>query len=148
MRFIGFEHEDEAEQWARERLRIEAPPSLFRCLSAVDDEGNFGCVVILTNFSRRNIDMNIVIADKKSLQPRGMVEMFNAVFGFAFERLSAARVTGLLRGKNVESHKITKHFGFKAEGVMRQAFEDDDLHIYGFLAGEYRNHKWYRGYHG
>lgn len=149
MRFIGFEREDEAEQWARRQLQIDAPPTLFRALSSVDAQDEFLCVVVMTNFSARNIDMNIVISHKTALQPRGMVEMFNGVFGYAFEKLKVARVTGLLRGKNVESRRITEHFGFKAEGVMRRAFEDnDDLHIYGFLADEYRNHKWYRGYHG
>ena len=71
--------------------------------------------------------------------------MFNAIFGFLFEQLNVARVTGLLRGKNVESRRITEHFGFKLEGIMREAFPDDDLHVYGFLADEYRAHAWHRG---
>lgn len=61
MRFIGFEREDEAEAWARKKLEVEEAPSFFRAMSAVDDEGEFACVVVLTNFSSRNIDLNIVI---------------------------------------------------------------------------------------
>ena len=67
------------------------------------------------------------------------------VFGFVFDKLHAARVTGLLRGKNRRAKKLNEHFGFKLEGVMRKAFADDDLHIYGFLAEDYHSHVWYRG---
>ena len=144
MKFIGFEREEEAEAWAREKLEIENAPSFFRAMSAVDDEGEFVCVVVMTNFTARNIDLNIVIGGK-GLMPKGMLVMFNEVFGFVFDKLHAARVTGLLRGKNTQAKKINEHFGFKLEGVMRKAFADDDLHIYGFLAEDYHSHVWYRG---
>ena len=92
----------------------------------------------------RNIDLSIVM-EKKKVTPRGIIRMFNDVFGYVFNTLQAARVTGLLRGKNEEAKRINEHFGFKLEGVMRKAFDNDDLHIYGFLAEDYRSHAWYRG---
>jgi RimJ/RimL family protein N-acetyltransferase len=144
MRFIGFEREDEAEAWARARLELENKPEFFRTLAAVDENDEFVCVVVMTNFTPRNIDLSIVI-DHKKVTPKGTIEMFNEVFGFVFDKLRAARVTGLLRGKNKRAKKLNEHFGFKLEGVMRKAFADDDLHIYGFLAEDYHSHVWYRG---
>lgn len=144
MKFIGFEREEEAEAWAREKLELEQEPSFFRAMSAVDDAGEFVCAVVLTNFTSRNIDLSIAI-DSKKVTPKGTVEMFNGVFGFVFDKLRVARVTGLLRGKNKRAKKLNEHFGFKLEGVMRKAFADDDLHIYGFLAEDYHSHVWYRG---
>jgi RimJ/RimL family protein N-acetyltransferase len=144
MRFIGFEREDEAEAWARARLELENKPEFFRTLAAVDENDEFVCVVVMTNFTSRNIDLSIVI-DHKKVTPKGTIEMFNEVFGFVFDKLHAARVTGLLRGKNRRAKKLNEHFGFKLEGVMRKAFADDDLHIYGFLAEDYHSHVWYRG---
>ena len=144
MRFIGFEREDEAEAWARAKLKLENTPSFFRAMSAVDENDEFVCVVVMTNFTQRNIDLSIVIGGK-GLMPKGMVVMFNEVFGFVFDKLHVARVTGLLRGKNTQAKKINEHFGFKLEGVMRKSFIDDDLHIYGFLAEDYHSHVWYRG---
>ena len=144
MRFIGFEREEEAEAWARNKLDLEQAPSFFRAMATVDDDGEFVCVVVLTNFSSRNVDLNIVM-DGKKMTPKGTIVMFNEVFGFVFDKLNVARVTGLLRGKNEKSKNIVEHFGFKLEGVMRKAFADDDLHIYGFLAEDYHSHVWYRG---
>lgn len=144
MRFIGFEREEEAEAWARQKLEIKAAPEFFRAMAAVDGDDEFVCVVVMTNFSPRNIDLNIVM-EKAKMRPKGTIQMFNEVFGFVFDKLHVARVTGLLRGKNIEAKKINEHFGFKLEGVMRKSFEDDDLHIYGFLAEDYHSHAWYRG---
>jgi RimJ/RimL family protein N-acetyltransferase len=147
MRFIGFEREDEAEAWARAKLELENSPAFFRAMSAVDENDEFVCVVVMTNFTQRNIDLSIVIGGK-GLMPKGMLVMFNEVFGFVFDKLHVARVTGLLRGKNTQAKKINEHFGFKLEGVMRKSFIDDDLHIYGFLAEDYHSHVWYRGQYG
>ena len=144
MHVIGFDREEDAELWARQKLDITTTPSFFRAMSAVDDNGDFVCVVVFSNFSMRNIDLSIVM-EKKKVTPRGIIRMFNDVFGYVFNTLKAARVTGLLRGKNEEAKRINEHFGFKLEGVMRKAFDNDDLHIYGFLAEDYRSHAWYRG---
>ena len=144
MRFIGFEREDEAESWARAKLELENEPGFFRTLAAVDEDDEFVCVVVMTNFTPRNIDLSIAI-DSRKVTPKGTIEMFNEVFGFVFDKLHAARVTGLLRGKNRKAKKLNEHFGFKLEGVMRKSFVDDDLHIYGFLAEDYHSHVWYRG---
>jgi RimJ/RimL family protein N-acetyltransferase len=147
MRFIGFEREEEAEAWARARLELENAPGFFRAMSAVDENDEFVCVVVMTNFTQLNIDLSIVIGGK-GLMPKGMLVMFNEVFGFVFDTMRVARVTGLLRGKNTQAKRINEHFGFKLEGVMRKSFADDDLHIYGFLAEDYHSHVWYRGQYG
>lgn len=144
MHFAGFYREEEAELWARKRLGLDMPPPFFRAMSAVNSQDEFVCVVVFSNFSMRNIDLNIVM-DKKQMTPRGVIKMFNGVFGYIFNTLKAARVTGLLRGKNADAKRINEHFGFKLEGIMRKAFEDDDLHIYGFLAEDYYSHGWHRG---
>ena len=144
MRYIGFEREEEAEQWARNKLNLPNPPEFFRAAAAVDAAGEFVCVVVMTNFTPRNVDLNIAI-DKTKVRPKETIVMFNGIFGFLFDQLGVARVTGLLRGKNEDARRINERFGFRLEGIMRKAFPDDDLHVYGFLADEYRAHAWHRG---
>lgn len=145
MKFIGLDREEAAEAWARAKLGLDTSPEFFRAMAAVDEKNEFVCVVVMTNFSSRNVDLSIAI-DKKKVTPRGTIEMFNGVFGFLFDKLHVARVTGLLRGNNLKAKQLNEHFGFKLEGVMRKAFADDDLHIYGFLAEEYYSHAWRRGW--
>ena len=144
MHVIGFDREEEAELWARKKLDLTSSPSFFRAISAVDNNDEFVCVVVFSNFSMRNIDLNIVM-EKKKVTPKGIIKMFNAVFGYVFNTLKAARTTGLVRSRNLDCKRICEHFGFNLEGVMRKAFDDDDLHIYGFLAEDYYSHGWYRG---
>ena len=144
MRYIGFYREDEAESWAREKLALPAAPGFYRAAAAVDDNDEFVCVVVMTNFSPRNVDFNIVV-EKRKVRPKAAIVMFNGVFDFVFNRLEIARVTGLIPNKNTESCKLAEGFGFKLEGVMRAALDDDDVRIYSFLADEYRSHAWHRG---
>lgn len=144
MKFIGFEREEEAEAWARERLDVAASPELFRAMSLVDDKDDFQCVVVFSNFTPRNVDLNIV-GEPRWATPKATITLFNEVFSYAFKMLRAARVTALVRGKNEVCKRFIEHLGFKLEGVMRSAFVDDDLHIYGFLAEDYHSHAWCRG---
>lgn len=148
MHFIGFNREEEAEKWARKHIGIEHPVGFFRAISAVDENDKFACVAVMTNFTSRNIDINIAISNRDSLSPRSAVLMFNEIFSYTFDTLRAVRVTALSRSKNQKANKFIEHIGFKPEGTMRKAFQDDDLNIYGFLAEEYYSHAWYRGKNG
>jgi RimJ/RimL family protein N-acetyltransferase len=144
MRYIGFYREDEAESWAREKLDLPVSPGFYRAAAAVDGNDEFVCVVVMTNFSPRNVDFNVVI-EKRKFRPKAAIIMFNEIFDFVFNRLGVARVTGLIPSKNTDSCNLAEHFGFQLEGVMRAALDDDDVRIYSFLADEYRSHAWHRG---
>lgn len=146
MKFIGFEREEEAEMWAREKVGAKYAPSLFRAMSAVDANNEFSCVVVFTNFTPRNIDLNVAAVGKNWASPKELVKMFNQIFTYAFHELRANRTTALIKASNEPTRAFVEHLGFKLEGIMRDAFEDDDLCIYGFLASEYRTHQWYRGH--
>jgi hypothetical protein len=145
MRFIGFDREDEAEKWAKEMIGTPDVTGFCRVMSAVDENDEFVCAVVFTNFSSRNVDVNVVLKPKGFDSPKEFLVLFNGVFSYIFGQLKAVRATGLIRGKNIASKNFVEHLGFKLEGVMRKSFEDDDLHVYGFLAEEYNTHTWYRG---
>lgn len=145
MRVIGFDREEEAEKWAKERIGAPNTTGFCRVISAINENDEFVCAVVFTNFSSRNVDINIAIEKREVGSPKEAIKFFNAVFGYVFDELKVARVTGLLKGKNATSKSFVEHIGFKLEGVMRKSFTDDDLHIYGFLAEEYYTHAWRRG---
>ena len=71
--------------------------------------------------------------------------MFNGLFKMIFDELKAVRSTALVSESNIASQKFCEHLGFVKEGTMREAYDgDEDMHIYGFLANEYRQHDWCR----
>jgi len=145
MKYIGTQREHEAIEWAKDVLNIESPTGFCRALSAVDDAGEFAFVVVLSNFTDTNVDMHT--AARPGAQwatPRAALEMFRGVFDYAFEYFQVQRVTGLVRAKNMAARQFDEHIGFQLEGVMRRAFKDDDLCVYGFLREDYEQHKWNR----
>lgn len=145
MRYIGFEREAEAVNWAKNVLGIEGVTGFARAVSAVDEQGNFVFVVVLSNFSALNVDMHTAaIPGAAWASPRESLRMFNDLFGFVFNRLKLQRVTGLVRAKNTAARRFDEHIGFELEGIMRKAFIDDDLCVYGFLRENFESHKWRR----
>ena len=145
MIFIGIQREDEAIEWAKGILGIEGPTGFCRALSAVDGNGDFVFVVVLSNFTPQNVDMHTAALPGATwASPKGALQAFNGIFDFAFNYMNVKRVTGLVRRRNRRARIFDEHLGFKLEGVMRQAFHDDDLCIYGFLKDEFTSHQWYR----
>lgn len=144
MKYIGYQDEDNAEKWASKKLGVKGKPELFRALSAVNDDGEFCCVILLTNFSPRNIDINIVVDGV--LTPKNTVLMFNGLFRMVFDQLKAVRATALVAQSNTPCQSLVTTAGFVKEGVMRKAYDDDeDMVIYSILDNEYREHNWFRG---
>lgn len=145
MKYIGFEREKEAVEWAKNIIGIDGVTGFARAVSAVDDDGNFVFVIVLSNFSALNVDMHTAAIPGASwARPREILRMFNDLFEFVFDRLKLQRVTGLVRSKNVAARRFDEHIGFELEGVMRRAFVDDDLCVYGFLKENFESHKWRR----
>ena len=144
MIYIGTEKEELAEKWASKQLGIKASPSVYKALSGVDKKGDFSCVVLLTNFTARNIDLNIV-GKKNWATPKNTIKMFNGVFNTIFHELNAVRATALIAKSNVTCQNFVEHLGFLYEGSMRKAYDnDEDMQIYGFLKEEYTSHSWCR----
>jgi hypothetical protein len=146
MKFVGFEKEDAAEIWARDQLAVKGKPEFFRAMTAVDDNEEFACVVVFTNFTSQNVDLNIAAKKDFWRCPKSVISTFNGIFSYTFHTIKAARVTALIADSNRKSKKFVEHMGFTLEGVMRKASNNnEDVCIYGFLADEYHQHSWYRG---
>ncbi len=145
MKFIGFERELEAIEWAKNRIDIEGDIGFCRAMSTVDSNNDFALVIVFSNFSKRNVDMHTAaVAGAQWATLKAGIMAFNAAFHYVFSTLGAVRVTGLVRAKNTAARRFDEHLGFKLEGIMQQAFEDDDLCLYGFLKTDFEKHSWYR----
>jgi len=137
---IGMERKDEALKWARDRMGLEGPCGPCITFSRVDDNNEFCAVFVFSDINEYSACIHY--AGKPG--SHGFTPAFvGATFDFAFQYLKLRRLTGPTRGSNKLALRIAPKFGFKPEGVMRQAFEDgDDCHIFGFLLEDYLTHKW------
>lgn len=142
MKFIGFDREDAAIEWAKRRIGITAPTGFCRALSCVDDLGQFCFVVVLSNFGGVNVDIHTAAVEgARWATPRAFLAIFNATFDYTFNTLGARRVTGLVKANNKAACTFDEHIGFTLEGCMRDAFADGtDCLIYGLLKSEYEQH--------
>lgn len=136
------DREDAAIAWARERLGVQQSDGFARATWCCNKTGEFEAVIVLSNFTPRNVDVHIAAEPAFWRKPRAVRWLFNEAFGYIFNQLGAARATGLIRGCNTTCRTFVERLGFKFEGYMRSAFEDDGLSIYGFLKNEYLAHRW------
>lgn len=144
MRYVGFEREEEAEEWASSMLGKPKSYRFFRTMSCVDENGDFASVVVLTNFSQRNVDINLFI-DISKFTLSAAIDQFNDVFDFLFNKLKVSRVTALIGRTNMKMFNQVERYGFRYEGKMLRALDGgEDLLIYGMLPEDFINHKWYR----
>jgi hypothetical protein len=138
---IGFIDEQKAVRWARQVIGIDGEPGFCRAISVIDDLG-FRVVVVLSNFTPRNIDLHIALRPGTRFTPRTSIQLFRMVFGYVFNQLGAVRVTGLIKKSNIACRRFAEHIGFQLEGVMRKALPDDDVCIYSFLNSEFQTNRW------
>lgn len=68
----------------------------------------------------------------------GNRELLYAAFDYPFNQLRMRRITALIPAKNTRSRRLAEHLGFKMEGIMRHAYADDDMSVYGLLKEDCR----------
>lgn len=141
-----FDVELEAIKWARKCIGLDDGYfGLCKAIYVQNDSNEFVAVVILSNFTSRNVDLHVAAEKGFWCRTHDVLKLFNKVFELIFTFLGAARVTGLIKSRNMIASRFVEKLGFKFEGKMRGVFEDDDLCIYGMLKEEYMIHSWRQG---
>ena len=138
---MNVDREDLAIKWASGKIEGSSP-GLCKAFW-IESGGEFDAVAVLSGFTPRNVDLHIAIRPGGLSRNTGII-LFNSVFDYVFNTLGAARTTGLIKLSNRPARRFAEHLGFELEGVLRKAFDDDDLCIYGFLQRDYEAHKWFR----
>jgi hypothetical protein len=140
MKILMFDRVDEAVEWAQKRIKIVGSVGDVTAVSLVNDAGEFQAVTVYSAYTGQNIDMHIAATRTRHWLSRSY---FNASFYLPFKVLRVPRVTGLIRGENLNAQHFVGRLGFQYEGRMRKAFEDGgDLVLYGLLLEEYERHPW------
>jgi RimJ/RimL family protein N-acetyltransferase len=92
-----------------------------------------GCVYNM--FTQRDVHMHCAGIGKRWLSRRFIGECFR----YPFIQLGVRRITGLVVASNISALTLDLHLGFKREGIIRKAAEnDEDLIVLGMLREECR----------
>jgi len=134
------QHVDAAVAWAKEKIGAEGIGQDCAAVSLVDEHEQFLAVCVFSSYIGTNIDMHLAARPGSNWLSRSY---YNAVMALPFDVLQVPRITGLIRGSNLNTQHFASRMGFQYEGRMRKIFEDgDDLVLFGFLRDEYQRHPW------
>ena len=108
------------------------------------ENGNLIGAVIFTNYSKNDIQVNVVSTNPRWWQKRFISHLFD----YVWDTCGCNRVSSVVKKSNEKAHKLNKTIGFKQEGIARQFFENEngqyeDGIIYGLLRDE-DTPKWYK----
>lgn len=128
MDLVGHDHALIGE-WVRARIpKVECWLDGFRTLAAVDRGVILGAVVY-DGFTPYDCNLHIAIDDKRCVTRA----VLRCVFGYPFDQLGLARVTGLVPASNQAALDFDLRLGFREEGRKVKAFGDEDEIILGLL---------------
>lgn len=89
------------------------------------------CVTVWTAITDYDIEASIV-----SVNPIWRRHL-NEILDYPFNQLGYNRITARIRAGNIKSQNLAKKLGFVLEGVMREAYNGEDVYIYGLLKRDY-----------
>lgn len=113
--------------WALERIpKMEAWMGQAKSLAAVERYQTLG-VVVFDGFTPFDVNMHIVIEDRRCVTRR----ILKQVFDYPFNQLGLRRVTGLVPESNVDALSFDLRLGFRPEGRKKWGAGDEDELILG-----------------
>lgn len=91
---------------------------------AVERDGEIIAAISLIDSNGPNVYI------QARFEPHGLTKkLFCKAFDYAFNVMKVRRITSAIVGQNYKSAKVTEHFGFKLEGILRNFTPDGD-HMY------------------
>ena len=99
-------------------------------------DGKLVVVTLYNHFTTTNCNMHVVSDGSRRWCSR---DFLAHAFAYPFIQLNLRRVTAMVPAKNMAALMLDLRLGFKPEGRMVEALDDDDLVVLGMLR---RDCKW------
>lgn len=126
-------NDDSLITWAAEKIGFDPRPDVVPI--GWRENGEIRAVTLYDGFSKCDCNIHIASDGKPHWFRR---QFLIASFMHPFVQWDLQRITGLVPAKNTRALKFDLHLGFKQEGVIRRALQDDDIIILGMLRSECR----------
>lgn len=145
-------HSDEVAIWVAQRIPYVAkrlardplsPPfGPAQAIGVLDAAGTLVAGVVYHGYDQDcpSVEMSFAADTPKWLTRTLICELLS----YPFDGLGCRRVTGVTPKRAAAARRFIDRFGFKREGVARQAFGNDDAIISGLLAREWRQSRFSR----
>lgn len=129
-----YDRRDELLAWAQTRIRGWAPREDAVAIGC-EVEGRLVGVVVFDTHSPTTCFMHIAAGERRWLSKEFIV----AVMAYPFLQVGYPRISCMVSETNALSLRLTRLFGWKEEGRMRQAgIDGEDVLIFGMLRNECR----------
>jgi len=116
--------------WAKARIEGANWGPWYECIGQEID-GKIISVAVFTDYTGTNICIHL--AGEKGWMT---TEFFDAIFAYPFLQLKVNRLTAQIGAKRKKLIRFYRWFGFREEGLLREALKDDDMVIMGCLASD------------
>ena len=113
-------------QWMSEKMADDHN----RQAIGYEKDGKLIAAVTYSGFTGYDIEMGLLTAGRV---PPGFVK---AVFSYPFNQLNCRRVTAEVASKNSGMLNLMERFGFRREGVKKDALPEDDYIVFGMTRSE------------
>lgn len=126
-------------EWAWKRLPIDFGGPELAYPIAVFRDSLLVCVVVYHNWRGVSVEMSIA-ADSPRWASKETIQF---LLGWAFNTYNVRRITAIVKRGNARSRKLVDGLGFRTEGTLLDAFEDDDAVICGMTRRWYERSRWF-----
>lgn len=112
-------------KWVAERVGQLSSWGGYYAMGA-ELNGELTAGLVFNNFTDSNASVHLAV----STPTKGMRELLDHGFLYAFKKCSLRRLTAPVEASNAKSLRIVKHIGFVPEAVMSQAGTNgQDIHL-------------------
>jgi hypothetical protein len=103
----------------------------YVAIAAVVD-GSIGGAAVYNSYTGANIDLSVVVEDRRAVNRRSLATMF----AYPFTQLGCRRVTCRTRARSRQTRRLIERMGFIVEGRQHRYYWDDDAVLYRMYASE------------
>jgi RimJ/RimL family protein N-acetyltransferase len=122
---LVFDEKQRVAKWVAERVGQLSSWGGYYAMGA-ELNGELTAGLVFNNFTDSNASVHLAV----STPTKGMRELLDHGFLYAFKTCSLRRLTAPVEASNAKSLRIVKHIGFVPEAVMAQAGTNgQDIHL-------------------
>lgn len=109
-------------KWLNEKIKGEFAEGIGTYIG-LEKDGEIIAATGYESYTGKSVRTHIAIEGKITK------EFLRFIFWYPFEQLKVKKLIGLVSSGNEKALKLDKNFGFVEEAIVKDVYEDGDLHV-------------------